>query len=276
MGKRQGQILVFGLVVLAGSGCGRIDLGPGSVPLGEFSANISAGDLLDRRTAGDRLSRYLEELETGGYRKQIRIILPPDWGPRIYEHWFPVIRAHGFKVLAILGQERRDSTADVPATIAWIRHILPLVRSDLMGIEIINEPAHWFTPEDYAAYHQKIAPLIRSLAPEVPIVAGDFSAQEPGKNTLKAWQAMVAAGATDYDILSLHLTGITKKSHLDDLAHQLPLFLAPDKKIWITEGDWGQLPYLRQQGLKVEETFLYTWNDDELPALIRRPGGRLP
>jgi len=187
-----------------------------------------------------------------------------------------VIRARGFKVLAILGQERRDSTADVPATLAWIQHILPLVRSDLMGIQIVNEPAYWFPPEEYAAYHQKIAALIRSLAPDVPIVAGDFSAQEPGQNTLEAWQAMVAAGVKDYDVLSLHLTGVTKKRHLDNLVQRLPGFLPPDKKIWITEGDWGQLSYLRQQGLKVEEAFVYTWNDDVLPALIRRPGGRLP
>jgi len=80
----QGWILLLGLV--AGSGCGRIDPGPGSVPLSEFGANVSAGDLLDPRTADTRLTRYLEELEAGGYRKQIRIILPPDWGPRIYEH----------------------------------------------------------------------------------------------------------------------------------------------------------------------------------------------
>jgi hypothetical protein len=30
-------------------------------------------------------------------------------------------------------QERRDSAADLPATVAWVEHILPLVRADLMG-----------------------------------------------------------------------------------------------------------------------------------------------
>ncbi len=84
--------------------------------------------MLDPRTASARFALYLDELTAGRYKKQIRIILPPDWGPRIYEHWFPVIRAKGFKVLAILGQEKRDSAADLPTTLAWTKRILPLVR----------------------------------------------------------------------------------------------------------------------------------------------------
>src|SRR5262249_17834760 len=144
--------LLLVLLFLTPFGChGRkIDVGPGTVPLSEFSANISAGDLLAPQTAASRLALYLDELAAAGYKKQVRIILPPDWGPRIYEHWFPVIRAKGFKVLAILGQERRDSAADIRATIAWIKHILPLVRRDLMGIQIVNEQAYWFSPEEYA------------------------------------------------------------------------------------------------------------------------------
>ncbi len=273
---RTGWLFLLGVALLAGSGCGRIDPGPGDVPAGEFSVNISAGDLLDERTARVRLDQYLSEIEQAGYRKQIRIILPPDWGPRIYQHWFPVIRARGFKVLAILGQERRDTVDDLPATLAWIRQILPLVRDDLLGVQIINEPAYWFTPEEYAAYHRQIAPLIRSLAPKVPLVAGDFSAPAQGRNTLAIWQTMVAAGASDYDVVSLHVTGVRRKSDLKDLARRLPQALPAGKRIWITEGDWGQRAYLRDQGLAVEETFLYTWNDDATPALIRRPGGRLP
>jgi hypothetical protein len=145
-----------------------------------------------------------------------------------------------------------------------------------MGIQIVNEPAHWFTPQEYAAYHQQIAPLIRSLAPEVPIVAGDFGVQEAGRNTLGIWQSTAAAGARDYDVLSLHVTGITKERHLKDFARRLRNFVSPGQRIWITEGDWGQRQYLHDQGVTVEETFIYTWNDDELPTLIRRPGGRLP
>jgi len=268
-------LLVF-LVVLAGCGRRKIDVGPGNILLSEFSANISAGDLLDPKTADSRLGVYLNELVAAGYKKQIRIILPPDWGPRIYQHWFPVIRARGFKVLAILGQEKRDSAADVPATVAWIKHILPLVRSDLVGIQIVNEPAHWFTAEEYAAYHQQIAPLIRSLAPEVPIVAGDFGVEEQGKNTLAHWQAAVAAGASDYDILSVHATGMRREGELKAFAKRLRAFAGTRHRIWITEGDWGQLGFLCEQGLNVEEDFIYTWNDDQLPALIRRPGGKLP
>src|SRR6202043_3808192 len=143
--------------VLAGCDRRHIDAGPGNRPVAEFSANISAGDLLHPKTAASRLAVYLDELAAAGYKKQIRIILPPDWGPGIYEHWFPVIRARGFKVLAILGQEKRDTTADLPAAIAWVKQILPLVREDLVGVQIVNEPAHWFTPQEYAAYHRQVA-----------------------------------------------------------------------------------------------------------------------
>jgi hypothetical protein len=265
------------LGVLAGlPGCQRkIDVGPGDVPLAAFSANISAGDLLDPPTADSRLAVYLDELAAAGYKKQIRIILPPDWGPRIYEHWFPVIRARGFRVLAILGQERRDSAADLDVSVAWVRYILPRVRSDLIGVQIVNEPAYWFTPEEYAAYHRQIAPLIRELAPGVPIVAGDFGVPAKGQNTLDLWQAAVAAGASDYDILSVHVTGMRREGDLKDFADRLRAAW-PGGRIWITEGDWGHLRFLRDQGLNVEEDFVYTWNDDQVPALIRRPGGKLP
>jgi hypothetical protein len=264
------------LVGVAGCDCGKIDVGPGDLPLSAFSANISAGDLLDPKTAESRLALYLDELAAAGYKKQVRIILPPDWGPRIYEHWFPALRARGFKVLAILGQERRDSAADTPAALAWIEHILPLVRSDLIGVQIVNEPAHSFTPQEYGAYHRQIARLVRALVPEVPIVAGDFGVQQDGRNTLECWQAAVAAGASDYDILSLHVTGMKRDGELKEFARRVRAFAGPGRRIWITEGDWGHLRFLRQQHLDVEENFIYTWNDDELPALVRRPGGKLP
>jgi hypothetical protein len=267
--------LIF-LMALAGCGARRIDLGPGDLPLAQLGANVSAGDLLNTKTAAARLAIYLDELVIAGYKKQIRIILPPDWGPRIYEHWFPVIRARGFKVLAILGQERRDSAADEPATVAWIKHILPRVRSDLLGIQIVNEPAHWFAPREYAAYHRRTASLVRTLAPGVPIVAGDFSGEKRGRNTLDFWKEAVASGAADYDILSIHVTGMTKESDLLDFGKRLRAFTGPGRRIWITEGAWGHLGFLRAQGLDVEEAFIYTWNDDQDPALIRRRGGRLP
>jgi hypothetical protein len=264
------------LLLVAGCHRRRIDAGPGDVPLSEFSANVSAGDLLDPTTAEARLAVYLDELTAAGYKKQVRIILPPDWGPRICEHWFPVIRARGFKVLAILGQERRDSAPDASAAVARVRHRLPLVRSDLVGVQVVNEPAYTFTPDEYAAYHRRIAPLVRELAPGVPIVAGDFGVPAQGRNTLDVWKATVAAGATDYDVLSVHVTGSRKEGELRDFAARLRDFAGPDRRIWVTEGDWGQLRFLREQGVAVEESYLYTWNDDEMPALIRRPGGRLP
>lgn len=275
--NRWPQVLtVASLLVAAGCDRAKIDPGPGMVPLSQFSANISAGDLLDPTTSAVRLALYLDELAARGYKKQVRIILPPDWGPRIYQHWFPVIRARGFTVLAVLGQERRDSAADLPATVAWIRQIVPLVRSDLIGIQLVNEQAYWFTPAEYAAYHRQIAALIRALAPEVPIVAGDCGVPAKGKNTLAQWQAAVAAGASDYDVLSIHVTSMTRQGELKDFAKRLREFSGPGRRIWITEGDWGHLRFLREQGLNVEEDFIYTWNDDSVPALIRRPGGRLP
>jgi hypothetical protein len=271
-GLRAAALMV---VVLAGCDRRKIDVGPGDVPLSEFSANVSAGDLLDPATADTRLGVYLDELAATGYKRQVRIILPPDWGPRIYEHWFPAIRARGFKVLAILGQERRDSAADETAAVAWARHILPLVREDLIGVQIVNEPAYTFTPEEYGAYHRRMAPLVRELAPGVPIVAGDFGVPEKGQNTLDFWKAAVAAGASDYDALSVHVTGWRKEGELKDFAARLRAFRGPGR-VWVTEGDWGQLRFLRKQGVNVEEHFLYTWNDDALPGLIRRPGGRMP
>jgi hypothetical protein len=263
------------LVALVGLNCRSIDVGPGNQPLSEFSANISAGDLLDPRSSPDRLARYLDELTALGYKKQVRIILPPDWGPGIYEHWFPVLRARGFKVLAILGQERRDSAADVPAAIAWIERIVPLVRADLMGIQIVNEPAHWFTPEEYVVYHRRIAALLRALAPEVPIVAGDFGVPAKGANTVEHWKAFLAAGTLDYDVLSLHVTGSRQVGELKDFVRRVR-DIADGRRTWITEGDWGQLGALREAGLTVQECFIYSWNDDQVTALIRRPGGKFP
>jgi hypothetical protein len=270
------SLAVFSVVLASSGGChrARIDSGPGQLPLSEFSANIGAGDLLEPQTAPSRLALYLDELTAAGYKKQVRIILPPDWGPTIYAHWFPVIRGRGFKVLAIMGQERRDSAADVPAAMAWIEHILPLVRDDLIGIQIVNECAGSFTPSEYAEYHQRIAPLIRSLAPGVPIVAGDFGSDEKTANSLKFWQSAVTAGASDYDVLSVHLTGSRREGQLTDFATRLRDFHGPGR-IWITECDWGHLAFLRGQGLKVEEAFLYCWNDDQDASLIRRPAGRL-
>ncbi|MGE3807451.1 MAG: hypothetical protein AB7K24_22535 [Gemmataceae bacterium] len=258
------------------AGCrAKIDPGPGNTSLAQFSANISAGDLLDPRTAGQRIGLYLDELAALGYRKQIRIILPPDWGPIIQQHWFPEIRRRGFKVLAILGQEKRDSAAMEDRAITWIKHIVPLVRGDLIGLQIVNEPPHTFTPAEYACYHRKIAPLIRQLAPEVPIVAGDFDVRARGSNTLGLWQEAVAAGAGDYDILSIHVTSKFRAGELTDFAQRLRAFASPGQRIWITEGDWGQLAFLRQNGVPIGECFIYTWNDDREDHLVRRPGGRL-
>jgi hypothetical protein len=141
--------------------------------------------------------------------------------------------------------------------------------------QIVNEPAYWFTPQEYAAYHRRLTPLIRRLAPGVPIVAGDFGIQANGRNTLGMRQTAVAAGASDYDVLSVHATGVRRRGELADFARRLQAFRRPGLRVWITEGDWGHLPCLFGQGVDVEEDFVYTWNDDTVPDLVRRPGGRL-
>jgi hypothetical protein len=110
----------------------------------------------------------------------------------------------------------------------------------------------------------------------VPIVAGDVGVQEEGRNTLAQWQAAVAAGASGHDVLSLHVTGSRRRGELEEFAGRVRAFVGPGARVWVTECDWGHLGFLRGQGLEVEEAFIYTWNDDQLPALIRRPGGRLP
>lgn len=269
-------LLLAPLVTLAACGCRRrIPVGPGEVSLAAFSMNLSAGDLLDPATAAGRVALYLDEIAAAGYRRQVRVILPHDWGPRIEQLWFPVLRARGFRVLAILGQERRDTVDDLPAFLAWVDAVLPRVRADLLGVQVLNEPAYRFTAREYAALHRRVAARIRELAPGVPIVAGDFGVPARGQNTLAHWQAAVAAGADDYDVLSLHLTGMRKEAALRDLTRRVRDFAGPRGRTWITEGDWGHLPFLRAEGLDVEENFVYTWNDDLDPTLIRRPGGRL-
>ena len=106
----------------------RIDVGPGTTALSKIAVNIGAGDLLDPSTAASRLTIYLDELIGLGYSREIRCIFTPGLGSIIYEHWWPVLRAKGFKVLAILAQGKTDSADIAEASEAWARQILPLVK----------------------------------------------------------------------------------------------------------------------------------------------------
>jgi hypothetical protein len=248
----------------------RIDTSIGMNPPAWYAMNIGANDLLNPTTSATRLAIYLDELTAAGYAKEIRIIFTPDWGPQIYRDWFPVIRAKGFKVLVILGQEKRDSALIPEASKAWARSILPVVKSDLIGVQIVNEAWFGFTPVEYVAWHRIMAPIIRAAAPGVPIVVGD---PPPIPSRLDWWEAVVHGGI-DFDIVSLHVTDADKESNLLPFVQRLSRLHGPIMRYWITEGDWGQFPWLMGHGLNVEKDFIYSWNSNDGHA--RRPSGPLP
>lgn len=253
----------------------RIDLAPGTTALSKIAVNISAGDLLDSNTAASRLTIYLDELIALGYSKEIRVILTPEWGQIIFDHWWPVIRAKGFKALVILGQEKQDSADIADLSIVWATRILPLIKDDLLGVQIVNEQAYFFAPGEYMSWHRHMVPLVRSLVPGVPIVAGDFGHAD-GRNGIDRWERLVRAGFAwpgDYDIVSLHLTRINKESELKQMVARLKALHGPSMRYWVTEGDWGHLGWLNAQRLTTDKVFLYSWNSDD--GLALRPGGVL-
>jgi hypothetical protein len=255
----------------------RIDLGPGTTSLAWIGVNISAGDLLDASTAADRLTIYLDELIRLGYSREIRVILTPEWGQIVYDHWWPIIKAKGFKALVILGQEKRDSADIADQSIAWATKVLPLIRDELVGVQIVNEQAYFFAPNEYVSWHRKMAPLVRSLVPGVPIVAGDFGHAD-GRNGIDQWERLVRQGfwpANDtYDVVSLHLTRINKEGELKQMIARLKTLHSSAMHYWVTEGDWGHLPFLNSQGLTTDKIFLYSWNGSG-DGLELRPGGVL-
>lgn len=287
------RYVFFLLTMLLVVGCAsgpRIPLDLGALTTAQYGMNISADDLLiptidplvavplgtytennePTPPAASRLIVYLDELVAAGYAKQIRIILPPDWGPQIYHDWWPVIRAKGFKVIAILGQEKRDSADMSDQAQAWARHILLLVKDDLLGVQIVNEAWGTFTPSEYVSWHQIMAPIIRQFAPGVPIVAGDV---DPVISHLNWWERVMQAGI-EFDVVSLHVTDFDKEVDLSALAQRLSRLHGPGAAYWITEGGYGHLPWLTTHGLNVRADFIYGWNTRDGHA--RRPGGPLP
>ena len=82
------------------------------------------------------------------------------------------------------------------------------------------------------------------------------SMSRPPPNT-----AMARGGRiTSTSVPVVHVTGWRKEGELRDFAARLREFRGPGR-VWVTEGDWGQLRFLREQGVAVEEYFIYTWND---------------
>ncbi len=277
--------MLVGAVTLVGAGAAvwffliaprlkRIDTGLSGVLTASIGWNISAGDLLGPDVES-RLATYLDELARAGYRRQVRIIYTPQWGPFIREHWIPVIRAKGFKMLVIIGQERTDTDQMPEQAFEWARTALPPIADILLGVQIKNEFQNDFAPDAYLVWHGLMAPVVRAAVPGVPIVCGDFGPGDKGRNDVGAWTKLVKAGLRDYDIVSVHVTGVDSARDLSAMADELKALHGAGMEVWVTEGDFGQAGFLRACGLRATETFVFTYNDFDDSSLARRPGGRL-
>jgi hypothetical protein len=251
----------------------KIDTGIGTTPTSAFGWNIGAGDLLNPDTAPQRLGTYLDELAGYGYAKQIRIIYTPDWGPFILQHWIPVIRSKGFRVLVILSQDGRAKPGDSDLTrqASWIREGLPAISGILDAVQLANEPDGFSgkTPAEYTAWHRQMVQMVRQVVPGVPIIGPDL--RLIGKS-LEWVKATGLVSGPDYDVLSLHVTGNRAESDLQQIIDGITAIGAT--KVWVTEGDWGETAYLRGKGMPIERTYVYIWNGHEPES--RRPGGPLP
>jgi len=237
---------------------------PGTSPMsGPISMNLGIGDLINRPDAGQRAAMYLDEIAAGGYAHEVRMVFDRSWGPQILERVVPVIRAKGFKLLAILSPGIHAGAPNAEADLAWINHALPLVADVLVGVQLANE--QWqtkidgnklvpFPPAEYVYWHRWLTPTIRRLAPGVPIVEGDIDGG--WKESTKWWEATREAGTIDIDALSWHV-----------YTSEIPP--AYGRTVWITEaGD------VRDCVLPAVKCFLYVWQGVGYDAeRAKRPGG---
>lgn len=238
----------------------RTDTGPGGLPPATWGWNIGAGDLLGPSSAGCRLGVYLDELTTAGYAKQIRIVYTPSVGPFVLQHWVPVIRAKGFRVLAILYQSRADS--DVDRQRDWILTGLPVIADILDGVQIANEVDRTayndFSPAEYWAFHRYVAMVVRSTLPGVKIVGPDIQTTESSVRFL-ADSGLVYG--QDYNIVSVHITGVDRLDDIQRYVREVRRLTGQQKpRVWITEGDWGQADALSREGLVPGRSYVYVWN----------------
>ena len=149
--------LSLSMLLIVATGCASLPPSrpsPLPEPLDAYAMNITALDLTDPITAACRLNVYLTEIEQAGHQKHIRIVYPPDWGPYILQHWFPVIRSHGFRVTIILAQERTPVTN----VAAWLTVGIPPIRDLIDGAELMNEPSSTsqMGPHEYALWHRAL------------------------------------------------------------------------------------------------------------------------
>jgi hypothetical protein len=257
--------LLIGIFLLAGcAGGGGHPSGP-ILPLSAIGMNLTITDLVNRPDAGLRAATYLDEIAAAGYAHEIRMPLDRYWGPQLLTSVVPVIRAKGFKLLAILTPGNHVAPGyDAALDLAWIEHVLPQVRDILVGVQLANE--QWqtridgnkltpFPPAEYVYWHRWITPTIRRLAPGVPIVEGDIDGG--WKESIQWWDDTQRAGTIDSDALSWHVYGA-----------DLPP--AYGRIVWITEA--GSVKECVAPAVKC---YPYTWNSTD--RFAKRPGrGILP
>jgi hypothetical protein len=276
------RVVIVAVSLLVGWGCAagpRIPTDIGTQPTSAYGWNIGAGDLLDPVTASCRLGVYLDELTAAGYAKQIRIVYTPSVGPFIFQHWIPVIRAKGFRVLIILYQSRGDANMDAQRD--WILTGLPPIADLLDGVQISNEvdrPAfNDFSPSEYLVFHRYVSMVVRSVVPGVPIIGPDIQSTDGSVRFIADSKLIYGQ---DYDIVSMHVQRQSdEQAVMAFTQHAARLTGTAHPRIWATEGDYGQAPWLTAHGYPVERVYVYVWNcnagahGEQCEWEMRRPGG---
>jgi hypothetical protein len=251
--------------------CGHVSPRPPAPrdPNDVYGMNLSASDLLESSTTTCRLDAYLSEIEAEGFAKRVRIIYPPDWGPQILRDWIPVIRAHDFRVVAILSQSSAD--ADLDAQRAWAAYGLPQIADLLDAVQPQNESndTTGWTPQQYAAWHRALVPVIRAAVPGVPVMS-------PTLNNGRSWQSWHRGTGlipgVDYDILAANVSNWSD-GLLDKLA---VIATAEPVPVWLTESRWDEAKRLRERGVDVQRSYVFVWNEWEGGNMAVRPGGATP
>lgn len=268
---RRFSLLVIALILVGCAGGRTTDLhSPHPLPpLSQYGMNLSASDLLDPSTVTCRLSTYLSEIERGGFAKRVRIVYSPDWGPQILRDWIPVIRARGFRVIAILSQSHHD--AELAAQHAWARYGLPQIADLLDAVQPQNESndTTGWTPQQYALWHRAIVPVIRAAVPGVPVLS-------PTLNNGKQWVAWHRGTGLvpgqDYDIIAANVSDWSTS-----LLKTLVGVVTPERlPIWLTESRWDEASKLEAMGVKPERSYVFVWNGPEFGTMAVRPGGPTP
>lgn len=235
----------------------------------QYGMNLSAVDLLDTATSTCRLTTYLNEIESEGFAKRVRIIFPPDWGPQVLRDWIPIIRAKGFRVIAILSQGSGD--AELEAQQAWAQYALPQIADILDAVQPQNESndTTGWSPERYANWHQAMVPVIRTAVPGVPILSPTLN---NGAHWVSWHHGTGLVPGQDYDLLAANVSNWSKKllKKLAKIAKEENL------PVWLTEARWDEVLTLREMGVRVERTYVFVWNEWEGGNMAVRPGGTVP